>query len=138
MEKQSIPLELVRRIYEYRILQYYGIGLSVFSCISCGKEEDFQTLYIDKGGVVCKDCRDKKMREAKESGRFEPMGSVHPVKLTPALLYALQYVSAAPLTRLYAFLLSDEIFAEFAFIVKHFMRLHVDHRFRSEQMLEMI
>ena len=137
MEKQAVPLELIRRIFEYRLLQYYGIGLSVFSCISCGKEEDFHYLFIDQGGVVCEDCRQKKKegRQGQEAGYG---GHFYPVRLTPALLYALQYVTSAPLTRLYAFRLSDEVFAEFAFIVKHFMRLHVGHRFKSEQMLDML
>ena len=133
MEKQQIPLELIRRIYEFRILHHYGIGLSVFACMSCGKEEAFQNLFIDQGGVLCEECRQKKLEDKKEQYRYR-----HPVKLTPALLYALQFVSAAPLGRLYSFRLSDDIFTEYAFIVKHFMRLHVDHRFRSEQMLEMI
>lgn len=136
MERGVVPLDLIRRIYEYRLLQYYGIGLSVFSCISCGKEEDFKYLFIDQGGVLCEDCRQKK--NGQQGKGTADQGYFNPVRLTPALLYALQYVTSAPLNKLYTFRLSDEIFAEFAFIVKHFMRLHVGHRFKSEKMLEML
>ena len=124
MEKRQISLPLIRRIYEYRILAFYGIGLEVFSCLSCGREEDLNTLSIGQGGVFCDNCRDK-------------IGDtrLHPAALTPALLYALQYVAAAPLNKLYAFNLTEEVFAEFAWIVRHFMRLLVDHACRSEKML---
>ena len=138
MERRSVPLPLMRRIYEYRLLTYHGIGLSVFSCISCGKEEDFAYLFIDQGGVVCENCRREKGMQDKQRPGTGQTGAAFTVKLTPALLYALQYVTAAPLNKLYAFRLSDEIFAEFAFIVKHFMRLHVGHRFKSELMVELV
>lgn len=125
MEKQQVALSLIRRIFEYRILQYYGIGLEVFRCLSCGREEQFQILSIENGGVYCESCR----HEAEEK-------YFHQTRLTPAVLYALQYVSSAPLGRLYAFKLTEEVFAEFSWIVRHFMRIHVDHRFKAAKMLE--
>lgn len=125
MEKQKLPLPLIRRIYEYRILQYYGIGLQVSRCFSCGKEEAFTRLSVEHGGVVCEDCARKLKSQLTGLTR-----------LSPAVLYALRYVSFTPLTSLYGFLLKDEIFAEFSWIIKHFMRLHVNHRFRSAQMLD--
>ncbi len=126
MEKGQVPLPLIRRIYEYRILQYYGTGLETFHCISCGKEEDFSWLSIREGGVLCADCRGKR------DGKYGE------TRLSPALLYALQYVSAAPLSRLYSFRLADDVFAEFSWIIKNFMRIHVSHRFRSEEMLDQL
>lgn len=126
MEKKKVPLPLIRRIYEYRILRYYGTGLEVFRCLSCGKEDQFTGLSIEKGGVFCKSCLDgMKDRHFSET------------KLTPAVLYALQFVSSAPLNKLYSFCLAEDTFAEFSWIVKHFMRIHANHHFKSAEMLEM-
>ncbi len=127
MERRQMSLPLIRRIYEYRILQFYGIGLEVFRCLSCGCEEQFPALLIHNGGVYCSDCIEKLSLNQESL-----------TKLTPSLLYTLQYVSAAPLGRLYSFNLSDEALAEFSWIVKHFMRVHVPHQFRSGKMLEML
>ena len=127
MERRQMTLPLIRRIYEYRILQYYGIGLEVFHCLSCGSEEEFPALLIQNGGVYCSECIEKMSLDRENL-----------TKLTPSLLYTLQYVSAAPLGRLYSFKLSEEAFAEFSFIVNRFLRAHVPHQFRSGKMLEML
>ena len=127
MGQEKVSLPLIRRIFEYRILQYYGIGLEVFRCLSCSGEDQTHTLSIENGGVFCDDCHGK-IRDV----------YFHSVNLTPAVLYALQYVSSVPLTRLYSFNLSDEVFADFSWIVKHFLRLHVDHSFKSAEMLDML
>lgn len=122
MEKKKIPLPLIRRIYELKILQYYGIGMEVFRCISCGKETELDTLSLERGGVLCHTCA--------QGGAYS---STH---LDPAVLYALQYVLSIPLQRLYSFVLKEEIFLEFQWIVKHFFRIHVEHRFKAGEMLE--
>lgn len=122
MEKKKIPLPLIRRIYELKILQYYGIGMEVFRCISCGKETELDTLSLERGGVLCHTCA--------HGGAYS---STH---LDPAVLYALQYVLSIPLQRLYSFVLKEEIFLEFQWIVKHFFRIHVEHRFKAGEMLE--
>lgn len=128
MEKNQLPLPLIRRIFEYRILGYYGIGLEVFRCLSCGKEDAFQALSIENGGVFCQDC-------LKKEG-IDPSLKHRLTGLTPAVLYTLQYVAAAPLEKLYSFTLKENVFIEFSWIVKHFMRIHVDHRFKSAGMLD--
>lgn len=127
MEKGKVSLPLIRRIFEYRILQYYGIGLEVFHCLGCGKEDGLTELSLENGGVFCEECR-AGIREE----RF------HSIQLHPAVLYALQYVASVPLNQLYTFELKEEIFAEFSWIVNHFMRIHVEHTFKAEKMLEML
>lgn len=121
MKKKLVPLPLIRRIYELKLLQFYGIGLEVFQCISCGKEENLTRISLENGGTLCAACG------AKEGS-----------DVSPAALYALQYVMAAPLPKLYGFTLKEEIFLEFAWIVRHFFRIHAEHTFRSAQMLEQL
>lgn len=120
MKKKLVPFSLIRRIYEYKILQFYGISLECFRCLSCGKEEELVTLSVENGGMYCRDCGSQ----------------IHGNPVEPAVLYTLQFVSAAPLSRLYTFTLKESVFLEFQWIVKQFFRIHAEHRFLSAEMLD--
>ncbi len=56
--------------------------------------------------------------------------------LNPSTEYALQYVVAASVEKLYTFLLTEEVFAEFARVVTWLRKHYVDHRFKSLEILE--
>lgn len=157
MEKKKIPLPLIRRIYELKILQYYGVGMEVFRCISCGKETELDTLSLERGGVLCHTCAHGSGQQSGSNAAYEGGyapgggdssaggsgnrggtygGAYSSTHLDPAVLYALQYVLSIPLQRLYSFVLKEEVFLEFQWIVKHFFRIHVEHRFKAGEMLE--
>lgn len=120
MKKKLVPNALIRRIYEFKILQFYGIGLESFQCISCGTNENLTVLSFENGGMFCSECGKK-------------IGGTH---VEPAVLYTLQYITTIPLSKLYSFNLKEEIFLEFQWIVKNFFRIHVDHKFKSQEMLD--
>ena len=50
--------------------------------------------------------------------------------------YALQYVVAASVEKLYTFLLTEEVLAEFARVVSWLRKHYVEHRFKSLEILE--
>ena len=56
--------------------------------------------------------------------------------LNPSTEYALQYVVAASVEKLYTFLLTEEVFAEFARVVTWLRKHDVEHRFKSLEILE--
>ena len=56
--------------------------------------------------------------------------------LNPSTEYALQYVVAASVGKLYTFLLTEEVFAEFARVVTWLRKHYVEHRFKSLEILE--
>ena len=56
--------------------------------------------------------------------------------LNPSTEYALQYVVAASVEKLYTFLLTEEVFAEFARVVTWLRKHYVEHRFISLEKLE--
>ena len=56
--------------------------------------------------------------------------------LNPSTEYALQYVVAASVEKLYTFLLTEEGFAEFARVVTWLRKHYVEHRFKSLEILE--
>ena len=120
--KKLLPYPLIRRIFELKILQYHGIGFQSFFCVHCGKRERLRYLSFEEGGVVCEDCRQT------ADGR----------EIDPQVLYVLQFLESCRINEIYSFSLKEETFLEFEWIVKRFFKTHVEHRFRSEQMLEMV
>lgn len=56
--------------------------------------------------------------------------------LNPSTEYALQYVVAVSVEKLYTFLLTEEVFAEFARVVTWLRKHYVEHRFKSLEILE--
>ncbi len=122
MRKKLVPSEQIRRLFEFRILQYFGIGLQVFQCLECGKQANLTVMSLENGGVFCAD-----------HGR-----NVQGRPLEGNVLRALQYVASVPLNRLYSFCMDEELFAEFQWIVKHFLRIQVHHRFPSADMLDLL
>ncbi len=122
MKKKLVGLPLIRRIFECKILQFSGMGIECFRCLSCGREEDLHSISFRAGGVFCDHCK--------------PRLTLPDLRdLETSVLYVLRYVMSVPLTRLYSFDLTEPVFTEFAWIVKRFMEEHVPHKFRSEAML---
>ncbi|MCI6859055.1 MAG: DNA repair protein RecO [Eubacterium sp.] len=120
IKKKKVPLKLIRRIFELKVLQFAGLGMQCFSCLCCGRQDNLTNLSLEAGGTFCQEC-------GKTAGG-------RPVD--PSVLYVLQYVSASPLESLYAFTLKEEISREFRWTVKRYFAVHVEHRFKSAQMLD--
>ena len=122
MKKKLIPLSLIRRIYELKILQFAGFGLQSFQCVHCGSEEHLTRISFEEGGMLCSGCAGKNQGNAIDS----------------AVLYVLKYVSSLPLNKLYSFRLQEEVDKAFEWIVKRYFAAHVEHKFKSAEMLEIL
>lgn len=48
--------ELVSNILEITLLKYLGVSINLDSCVHCGRTNNFVTVDLNSGGVVCKDC----------------------------------------------------------------------------------
>lgn len=121
MKKEEIPLTLVRRIFEFKMMQFYGLGMQTDVCFCCGTKEGPFALALEQGGLICRKC-------SGENHPFHPIGD--------AVQYTLSYVAWAPLNKLYTFVLKDDVRIEFEWIVKRYMTMHLDHTFKSAKMLE--
>ncbi len=122
MRKKQMPYALIKSVFEYKILQFIGVGLEVFSCLSCGKEENLRVLSFVEGGMFCTDCGKMHRGEHIEGN----------------VVYTMQYVAAVPLTKLYSFTLTDKLQAEFCQIVRKFFAMNMDYDFKSVKMLELL
>ena len=48
--------ELISIIVKINLLEYLGVSLNLECCTSCGNKEDFFTISINDGGIICKNC----------------------------------------------------------------------------------
>ena len=56
--------------------------------------------------------------------------------LHESTLYALRYVVASPVEKLYTFTLREEVFQEFSKVITWLREHYVEHRFKSLEILE--
>ena len=117
---KTLPNQLVRRIYELRVLVLLGEYPDVFSCMKCGRRDGLYYFSAVRHGMLCMDC----------------LKGERAVPLDESVLYALQYILTAPLEKLYTFTLSTPVLARLAEIVSGYIQPYNDHEFKSEAMLE--
>ena len=120
LAKGTIPHDLVRCIYEIKVLAFYGQAMAAFSCVSCGKEEDLTAFHSKSGGILCKDC----VKQVQ-----------YPLKASQSTLYALQYILASSLEKLYTFTVSSEVLRELKDITREYVRYYVDKEFKTLEFL---
>lgn len=114
--KPSLDNRLVRRIYELRVMVLHGEYPNVFACARCGAKDSLHYFSIQRQGVLCPAC----------------LKGERAVPVDESVLYALQYIMAAPLEKLYTFTLTAPVFARLDGIVEGYMRRYQDHTFQSE------
>lgn len=114
LEKKTMPNELIRLVYEIKLMAVYGLGMEAFQCVRCGSKEQLVGFEPAEGGTVCASCG---------GGRF-PAG--------PSTIYALQYILYSPIERLYTFRVSGEVQKELKKITEEFLKVHIQHEFKSK------
>ncbi len=119
----QISNELVRYVFELKLMVQNGEYPQVFECASCRAKENLNYFSISRGGVLCEDCGGK-AKDAK--------------KISSSLLYTLQYIVSAPLKNLYTFTVTREVLAELAALMGDYVKEYTDKRFKSLEILEMM
>lgn len=118
LQKNTIPKELIRRVFEIKILSYQGLGIQVFSCIHCASNQ-VRYFQAKAGGCYCEDCR--------------PDRSVlKTTKLEDDVLYTLQYILTSSVEKLYTFRVSQKVQQKLDEIMTLFLKFHVEKEFQSE------
>ena len=116
----SIPNELVRYVYELRMIAINGECPDFFSCQACGAQEGLDMYSYTYNGVFCAACHTK-VRDG--------------ISLNSSTLYTLQYIVTAPLGRLYTFVVTDEVMTELKMVTSRIEVVTFDKKFKSKEML---
>lgn len=120
LEKESLDNRLVRRVFELKAMALHGECPNVFSCLGCGKEEGLSWFHAKNGGALCASCG--KQADADAMGR--------------STLYAMQYIIASSIEKLYTFSVSPDVLRELEKIMDGYMGIYIDQKFHALQILE--
>ncbi len=117
---KSLPIRLVRSIYEIKSLVYYGIYPDFFTCTECGRKEQMRWFHTGKRGCICEKCH--------------PLAGA--VRLEDSTFYALQYIVTSTVEKLYTFTVNDAVLLQLEQMAAYNMRIAVDKKFKSLQFIE--
>lgn len=118
----KIKRELVRYIFELKALVINGEYPEVFRCENCGATDQGVLFSSKNHGLLCEEC------QALASDGIAISGST---------LYTLQYIVSSTIEKLYTFTVSDEVLAQLRRILKQYISMYVDKKFKSLEILEM-
>ena len=100
-----------------------GEAPQVFECVRCADKERPAVFSVSKGGLVCSECQ-------KTAGDG--------VQLLASTLYAMQYIISSPVEKLYTFAVKEEVLEQLGKIVRAYLDVYVEKRFKSLEILETI
>ena len=89
----KIDNKLIRCIFELKAMVINGEYPNLFECMKCGKKEEIYWFSTERSGVFCDNCIDQKDRYKS-------------IRLDASSLYALQFIAASEISRLYTFTVS--------------------------------
>lgn len=121
LESDKYDNRLVRAIYELKALAINGEAPNVFGCLSCGAKEELFYFSIQKGGILCEECK----RTVSDSW-----------KMSESTVYTMQYVISSEIAKLYSFAVSEQVLAELQKMLHEYMNRYVNHTFKSLKILE--
>ena len=119
LSKGRMDPVLLKAVFDLRMLVIEGEGPEVTSCVGCRKPYSGgdSRFGLHEGGLLCEDCF------------VEDSIPVH-----DGTVRALNYICHAELSKLFSFELTEERRAELCDVVRQYFALHVDRKFKSEEM----
>lgn len=121
LTSKRIPYELIRCVFELKMLVINGEYPEVFQCSSCGSKEGLSGFHSKNRGVLCSGCK-------------YVIGDG--IALDNSAVYALQYIVSSPIEKLYTFTVSDTVLSQLQKIMKQYIGMYVDKKFKSLEILE--
>ena len=122
LSSKKIPHELVRCIFELKALVINGEYPNVFACTYCGSKDPNVVFSSKNHGIICEQC----ISAAKDG-----------IRIQAATLYALQFIVSSPIEKLYTFKVSEDVLGELKRVMKQYIEMYVEKRFKSLEILEM-
>ena len=126
LSKKSIDPQLIRAIYELKIMDLNGETPQVFECVKCGKGfTESGRLYFsaESGGILCDACTGYDRSS---------------ISINTSTLYTMQYIISKEIEKLYTFKITEEVLLELKRCMKYYLARYIDHEFKSLEMLNAI
>ena len=98
---------------------------NLFECMKCGKKEEIYWFSTERSGVFCDNCIDQKDRYKS-------------IRLDASSLYALQFIAASEISRLYTFTVRPEVLKTMQKVMREYTGKYIDKKMKSLQVLEVM
>ena len=121
--KPALSRPLIRRIFELKALEINGEYPQMFSCSYCGGRDDLVMFSAERGGAVCREC-----------GKLPKDG----IEISPAAMYAMQFVLSSSIEKLYTFQVSEQVQKELSMVLNRHMDRYVDKKFKTLDILHVM
>lgn len=121
LSKNVIPKELIRCIFELKMLVINGEYPNMFQCGNCGSAEHLDFFDFKHNTMLCSNCHGKNPKEKVIDG---------------SALYALQYIITSPMNKLYTFKVTEPVLKQMESIIQTYVKGHIDKKFNSLEFLE--
>lgn len=123
---KELNKELIRVIFELKMLAYNGEYPEVNNCTYCGTPTSNSAFSFERDGIVCKKCY-----EDRNMGR-------ELVYLSPTAVYTLKFIKATGPKKLFSFKLKSDVQEELKHFADDFKRKYIDREFKSLRVLNEI
>lgn len=113
--------ELIRCIFELKMLVLNGEYPNMFSCGNCGAKESLDFFDLSHNTMLCSNCH----------------GKVTQDKIVDnSALYALQYIITSPINKLFTFKVTEPVLKQMESIIHAYVNKYIDKKFNSLEFLE--
>lgn len=121
IEKDKIDLEVIKSVFDLKLLQILGFEPELNACIHCGSDEISFFSALD-GGAVCSNCKHSKDLLSVDESSIAVMA----------------YVLSLRIENLFSFNLKEEQRQKFTDIIEIYAKVHIDHKFKTLEFLKSI
>lgn len=109
-------INLLKALFELRILTISGFMPDLTACSCCGKfEDDIMCFYYEDGSILCNEC--------KEEGKFS--------YIDKTLLSALRHIVYADFSRLFSFTVPKEHAVKLSKITEEYLLFQTDRNYKT-------
>lgn len=122
LSKKTIPVELIRYIFELKIMVLNGEAPQMFECVKCGQEKQNLLFHAESGGLICEECLDGKQKNDM-------------VMLSGSTIYTMQFIITSPIEKLYTFKVSEIVLEELKNCMKYYLKVYVNYKFKSLELI---
>lgn len=128
----NIPNELIRYIYELRLIAINGENPDMFTCGGCGGEENLAVYSPSNHSMFCENCRNSAGSVVSTGGTVNMRDGI---RVSQSTVYTLQYILTSPLERLFTFTVSSDVLAELGRVMGAVCNDVFDKNMKSLEML---
>ena len=119
LTKEHIPNELVRYIYELRLIAINGECPDVFVCHECGAD-NINAYSLLENAFLCEECSQK---------------TTGTIRLSQTCVYTIQYIITSPLKKLFSFTVDENVLSVIRRVMNRITKITFDKDFKSKNML---